>query len=47
MLAQIVHGGYTDTPGLSPAISQCIHGLLQDVGVFTVSTWWRHGRYGV
>ena len=29
--AQIMHGGHTDTPGFSPAISRCIHSLLQDV----------------
>jgi len=29
--ARIVYGGYTDTPGLSPAVSWCIRGLFTDV----------------
>ena len=33
--ARIEHGGYTDTPGLSPAISRCIYGPLQDVSEYS------------
>ena len=33
--ARIVPGGYTDTHGLIPAISRCIHGLLQEVSEYS------------
>ena len=35
MPARIEHGGYTDTPGLSPAISRCVYGPLQDVSEYS------------
>ena len=35
MPARIEHGGYTDTPVLSPAISRCIYGPLQDVSEYS------------
>jgi len=33
--ARRLRGGNTDTPGISPSISRCIHGLLQEVSQYS------------